>query len=166
MAMSAQSGILVLANELVESPVLTEAIRLGLAAVGDGAVTIVAPALNSRARHWTSDEEAAHRDAELRLARSVNRLAAEGIEAEGWVGDADPLQAVADAIRQVRVDLLIVATHPEARSNWLARELAERARSRFALPVLQIVVDRDGRCEHLFDADGSQRVRARLAEVA
>jgi len=31
-------------------------------------------------------------------------------------------------------DELIISTHPEGRSNWLERNVVERARERFALP--------------------------------
>jgi hypothetical protein len=161
-----KKGILVLANEAAESRVLPEAVGLALAALGDADVTIVAPALNSRTRHWTSDQEAARRAAELRLVRCVNRLAADGVYAEGWVGDAHPLHAIADAIRQVPVDLLILADHPEERSNWLARDLLDRARRDFSLPVLRIVVDHDRREERLFDERDAQRLEAGLAKAA
>jgi ribosomal protein S18 acetylase RimI-like enzyme len=133
--------ILVIANETVESPVLHKAIR---ASADDGArVAVVAPALNSRLRHWLSDEDEARRAAELRLAGCVESLAAAGVDAEGWVGDADPLQALADALHVFRADELVIATHPEGRSNWLARNLVQRARRRFRLPILHVVVDPD-----------------------
>jgi hypothetical protein len=163
---SSTRGILVLANETADSHVVHEAIRLGLRALGPSAVTIVAPALNSRARHWTSDEQAARGAAELRLARSIDHLARAGIYAEGWVGDADPLLAVADALAQVPVDLAIVATHPEEKANWLARGLAQRVRRQFALPVLHVVVDRERRQRRLYDVAGAASLEAQPAEAA
>src|SRR5207253_770232 len=60
----------------------------------------------------------------------------------GEVGDADPLQAIADALHSFHADEIVVATHPEARSHWLSRNVVDRARSRFGLPILHIVVDR------------------------
>ena len=48
--------ILVIANETVESDLLAHAIRAREASQ----VLIVAPALNGRVRHWTSDDDAAH----------------------------------------------------------------------------------------------------------
>jgi hypothetical protein len=139
--------ILVVANETVESPILRDAIRANLDPSGD--VVIVAPMLNSRLRHWLSDEEEARVAAELRLARCIASLAAEGIEGQGWVGDSDPLQAIADALHQAPADLLIVSTHPEGRSNWLSRNLVERARRRFGLAVVHIVVDLETRREYV-----------------
>jgi hypothetical protein len=133
------STILVIANETVESPILREAIAAG--AGHDTRVAIVAPALNSRARHWVSDEDGARMRAKLRLERCLESLAADGIEARGWIGDADPLQAMADALHLVPAERIVIATHPEGRSNWLARRLVPRARRRFAIPILHVVVD-------------------------
>jgi hypothetical protein len=132
--------ILVLANETVEGQVLHDAIRSR--AWGEPAdVLVIAPALNSRVRHWTSDEDAARRAAELRLGRSIGRLAAAGVDAEGIVGDADPWQAITDGLRLFGPDELIIATQPEGRSHWLERNLIARARARLSLPILHVVVD-------------------------
>ena len=60
--------ILVVANETVESPALREAIETHAERIDAAEVTIVAPALNTRLRHWLSDDERARREAELRLA--------------------------------------------------------------------------------------------------
>jgi GABA permease len=137
----AMSTILVIANETVESPILREAIR-ATAKGGDGAeVVIVAPALNSRARHWVSDEGEARLRAKRRLEGCLASLTAVGIEARGWIGDADPLQAIADALHFVSAGQIVIATHPEGRSNWLARRLVPRARRRFTIPILHVVVD-------------------------
>jgi ribosomal protein S18 acetylase RimI-like enzyme len=129
--------VLVVANETVEGDVLHEAIG----ATGAAEVHVVAPALNSRLRHWFSDEDEAHRSAESRLAACLERLRNAGLDARGSVGDGDPLQALSDALRFFPADEIVIATHPEGRSHWLARHLVERARSRFAQPVVHVVVD-------------------------
>jgi nucleotide-binding universal stress UspA family protein len=103
--------------------------------VGDAEVLVVAPALNSRLRHWLSDDGAARRNAEERAAACVDRLERAGIHANGCVGDADPLQAIADVLPTFAADEIVIAAYPE-RSHGLAEELASRARDRFALPVL------------------------------
>jgi hypothetical protein len=135
------STILVIANETVESPILREAIGATAKGGDDAEVVIVAPALNSRARHWVSDEDEARQRAKLRLERCLASLTAVGIEARGWIGDADPLQAIADALHFVSAGQIVIATHPEGRANWLARRLVPRARRRFAIPILHVVVD-------------------------
>ena len=68
-------------------------------------------------------------------------LAEAGIAAYGWVGDADPLVAMEDALAIFAADQLIISTHPEERSNWLARGVVSRARERFGLPVAHVVVE-------------------------
>ena len=126
--------ILVVANETVESPALREAIEAHVEGIGAAEVTIVAPALNTRLRHWLSDDEHARRTAQLRLATCVNGLAADGVESTGWVGDADPLLSIADALHHAPADLIVVS---EGEPNWLARDVAVRAR-RFGVPVVPV----------------------------
>ncbi len=133
--------ILAVANETVEGALLHDAIRLRAGGVPAAEVLVIAPALNSRPRHWLSDDDAARRRAEARLARCLGRLADAGIEASGWVGDANPLTAIDDGLRAFPADEIIIATHPQGRSHWLARNLVERARRRFSQPVMHVVVD-------------------------
>jgi hypothetical protein len=130
--------ILAVANETVEGDALHRLI-IGHAAGRPAEVVVVAPALNGRVRHWFSDVDAARDAAEDRLSRSLGRLDAVGIRARGWVGDSDPLEAIADALAVFEADQLIISTHPEERSNWLARDVVRRARERFALPTAHVV---------------------------
>ena len=101
--------ILVIANEIVD----------GSALEPDAQVFVVAPALNSRLRHWLSDVDGARRDAERRLARTLELLARGGVVARGRVGDSDPLQAVADALPFFEAESILVS----GLGNWLARDL-------------------------------------------
>ena len=119
--------ILVIANEIVD----------GSALEPDAQVFVVAPALNSRLRHWLSDVDGARRDAEQRLARTLELLARGGVVASGRVGDSDPLQAVADALPFFEAYSILVS----GLGNWLARDLVRRTRERFRLPVAQLVAD-------------------------
>ena len=137
MSEHANKRVLVVANETVEGDVLHEAIG----ATGAAEVHVVAPALNSRLRHWFSDEDEAQRAAQDRLSACLQRLREAGLDARGSVGDGDPFQALADALRFFPADEIVIATHPEGHSHWLARQLVERARSRFAQPVVHVVVD-------------------------
>ncbi|MFY9579190.1 MAG: hypothetical protein WAQ33_07675 [Gaiellaceae bacterium] len=143
--------ILVVANETVESRILHDAIRADVDR-NNAEILVVAPALNSRVRHWVSDEDEARHAARARLSRSIARLVRDGVAANGWVGDADPIQAIDDALHFFPADRLIIATHPEGRSNWLARSLVARARRRFRLPILHIVVDAARRSEYVVKA--------------
>jgi GNAT superfamily N-acetyltransferase len=140
--------ILVISNETAEGTVLHEAIRFRARNV-EGEVLVVAPALNSRLRHWMSDTDSARADARRRLDRCLGRLGAAGVRARGEVGDGDPMQAIADALEVFAADEVIIATHPEARSHWLAHDLVDRARLRFDCPVLHIVVDLHAQREYI-----------------
>jgi hypothetical protein len=132
--------ILVIANETVGGQALRERIEQRAAAFREH-VLVVCPALNSPLRHWASDEDEARVQAQQRLERSLARLADLGVDARGEVGDADPLQAIEDALRTFGPDEIIISTHPPGRSNWLERGVVEAARERFAVPITHVVTD-------------------------
>jgi len=131
--------ILVVANETVAGKALRgEVVRR---AQEDSDVLVVCPALNSPLRHWASDEDGARAKAQTRLDESLGALAAEGVEARGEVGDADPIQAMDDALRTFAANEIVVSTHPPGRSNWLEKQVIERARERYPVPITHVVVD-------------------------
>jgi uncharacterized membrane protein len=132
--------VLVVANETVAGRALRGEVVHRTTGT-DADVLVVCPALNSRIRHWTSDEDRAREQAHERLERSLAALAEEGVEARGEVGDDDPMQAIEDALRTFGADEIIISTHPPGRSNWLEKEVIVRARERFDLPITHVVVD-------------------------
>lgn len=132
--------LLVVANETVGGVELLDLVSARAATPGT-VVHVVCPALNSRLRTWTSDEDAARDAAERRLGASIARLAAAGVKANGEIGDGDPVQAVEDAVREFPADELILSTHPPGRSNWLERGVVQAVRERFDIPVTHVVVD-------------------------
>ena len=128
--------ILVVANETVAGRALRDEV---VRRAGDDAdVLVVCPALNSPLRHWASDEDGARAEAERRLSES---LAAAGVEARGEIGDADPVQAIDDALRTFGADEIVISTHPPGRSNWLEKGVIERARERCEVSISHVVVD-------------------------
>jgi hypothetical protein len=138
--------LLVVANETVAGRALRE--EVVRRAQGETDVLVVCPALNSQLRHWASDEDRAREVAQARLDESLAALAEEGVEARGEVGDADPVQAIDDALRTFGADEIVVSTHPPGRSNWLEKGVIERSRERYGCPLTHVVVDleaeRDG----------------------
>jgi hypothetical protein len=142
--------ILVIANETVGGATLREEIRRRAESYEEQ-VLVVCPALNSPLRHWASDEDAARAAAQERLARSLARLSEAGVEARGQVGDAEPLQAMEDALRTFGADEIIISTHPEGRSNWLEKGVVTGARERFAVPITHVVVDLEAEREEVRD---------------
>jgi hypothetical protein len=131
--------ILVVANETVAGRALRGEVVRRAGAEAD--VLVVCPALNSPLRHWASDEDGARAEAERRLAASLECLADEEVEARGEVGDADPIQAMDDALRTFGADEIVISTHPPGRSNWLEKEVIGRARERYPVPITHVVVD-------------------------
>ncbi len=132
--------VLVVANETVGGDELMNVIG-ELALAGKARFYVVSPALNSRLKTWTSDEDPARATAQKRLAATLSRLGSIGVEARGEVGDVDPLVAIEDAVRSFRPDEIVVSTHPPGKSNWLERGVVEAVRERYDLPVSHVVVD-------------------------
>jgi hypothetical protein len=130
--------ILVVANETVGGARLFEEIR-ARAAGGNAQILVLCPALNSRLRHWLSDEDGAREAARRRLDASLARLAGAGIEAQGEIGDADPIQAIEDALRTFGGSEIIISTHPPGQSNWLERGVVSRARELYPLPIAHVI---------------------------
>jgi hypothetical protein len=98
---------------------------------------LVAPASPARDHlRWTEGD--AYLLARENLEKGLARLQEVGASASGSIGDADPLLAIEDALRQHRVDALVISTLDERRSIWIRHNLAERAASKFGLPVIHV----------------------------
>ena len=132
--------VLVVANETVAGEELLSTIST-LALSQQTHFRVVCPALNSRLRTFTSDEDPAREAAQQRLDDTLARLASVGIDAHGEVGDGDPLVAVDDAMRTFGPNEIVISTHPPGRSNWLERGVVESIRARYDVPVTHVVVD-------------------------
>jgi hypothetical protein len=140
--------ILVIANETVGGETLREEIRRRAEAY-DERVRVICPTLLSRVRFIASDEDAARAQAQERLQHSLSRLREVGVNCEGEVGEADPLQAIEDALRTFGADEIIISTHPEGRSLWLERGIVRGARERFDVPITHVVVDLEAEREEI-----------------
>jgi TusA-related sulfurtransferase len=137
---NANHRILVIANRTCPCPTLADEIaRQARGQVID--VLVVAPALNSRLRHWVSDVDGAVARAQERLVVAVAELRERGIAAHGEVGDADPLMAIEDALASFAAQEIVVVTHPPEQSNWLERGLIDKAVARFDVPIVHLVSD-------------------------
>jgi hypothetical protein len=130
--------VLVVANETVGGSELRKEI---LERGPKAEVLVVCPALNSRIRHWTSDEDRARAEAQARLDVSVSSLTGAGVRVRGQVGDDDPIQAIDDALRSFAADEIVISTHPPGRSNWLEKGLVIQAKDRYGCPITHVVVD-------------------------
>ena len=134
--------VLVVANETVQGEELLSTIST-LALSQQTRFRVVCPALNSRLKTYTSDEDPAREAAQQRLDVTLARLASVGIEASGVVGDGDPLVAVDDGVRTFGPNEIVISTHPPGKSNWLEKGVVEAVRARYDVPVTHVVVDLD-----------------------
>jgi predicted deacetylase len=128
---SGEANVLVLANQTVLGSPLLDKIR-ERASHGPASFLIVSP---------QGDGDASYEEAERRLRRALTLLRGEGIDAHGEIAHPDPYQAAKIAIDEQRVDELIVSTFPNTKSGWLRRDLVERLRRDFDVPVDHVVFD-------------------------
>jgi hypothetical protein len=115
--MHAPISVLVVANVTADSPELINTLRARLEDGPDRFTLVmpcVGPGLQARdvARPRLDAALAAWRDA--------------GIEADGIVGDEDPVEAVLEVWDPRRHDEIIVSTLPGPRSRWMRTDLPSR----------------------------------------
>jgi hypothetical protein len=127
-----EQNVLVVANETLLGDPLLERIR-ERAARSPASFLIVSP--------QSDPSQGSHPDAERRLRRALAELRSAGIDAHGQIAHPDPYAAAMQAVRDERVDEIIVSTFPQQRSGWLRRDLVGRLRSDSGVPVDHIVVD-------------------------
>jgi hypothetical protein len=132
--------VLVVANRTLGGAKLLDAVRERVAAGEPVRFRLVVPQSKPSAGLVIYDE-AVRESAQVRVDLALSAVAAEGIEATGEVGDADPFLATMDAVAVRRPDEIIISTHPAMHSGWLRRDLLERLQNASGLPVEHIVVD-------------------------
>jgi hypothetical protein len=104
----------------------------------DAEVHIVAPASKiSRLDRLTNAEDDARVDAAERAETAI--VALPGDQGEAHVGDVDPLQAIADALRMFPADELVLLTASTADATWIESGLAAKAKERFAMTFTHLV---------------------------
>jgi hypothetical protein len=131
--------LLVVATAPVEESLLRD--RLREHAGPDAEVRVVAPASDLSPLQWLASDEDEARGEAAEIARQAEKAAeAEAGRTEAEVGDADPVQAIEDALRQFPADEVLVVTQPGGEANWLEQDTAEEASERFGVPVTHLVV--------------------------
>jgi hypothetical protein len=133
------SHLLVVANETVTGPSLIAAVKQRSPEL----VTVLAPVSHPH-EGYVVYEDTRRAAAGRRLDRTLASLHEAGITAHGLVVEADPADAVRDAIGMLdpAPTEVIVSTHPEEQSGWLRRKVIDRVRDAAGgLPVEHIVVD-------------------------
>jgi hypothetical protein len=133
-ARTGAQNVLVVANETVLGEALLARIREKATGGQRTSFLIISP--------QSDPDRGAHPEAERRLRRVLTRLRAEGIDAHGQVAHPDPFTAAMHAVRDERIDAILVSTFPEQRgSSWLRRDLVGRLESEAKVPVEHVVVE-------------------------
>jgi hypothetical protein len=112
--MAFRTHLLVVANRTADSPELIAALERR-AGKGPLHVTLLAPAL------WSE-----RTTTQGRVDRALKRLRGAGIEAEGGLGDQDPIVAVQEAWNPGRFDGIVVSTLASPVSRWMQIDLPHR----------------------------------------
>ena len=131
---------LVVANQTLAGEHLLDRVRQCLAE-GECQFHVLVPA-TSPADHavWTEGEAIAL--ARSRLGAALEAFRELGAVADGEVGDADPIDAIRDVIRDRDFDAIILSTLPPGISRWLKQDLPHRVDKEFDLPVTHVVGER------------------------
>jgi hypothetical protein len=124
------ANVLVVANLTASSTHLLDALK-HRAERGPIRVTLVMPAQGP----GLGGKEAVRE----RLDEALEGMRAAGLEADGAVGDADPMEAVAECFDPARHDEAIVCTLPGRSSKWLQHDFPHRVARFTGVPVTHVV---------------------------
>jgi GABA permease len=136
--------VLVMANQTVDSAELLDELR-EISADRSVSYHIVVPVspveTGAAATHGPLDVwEATQKAAKARLDQTLETLLAEGLVADGALGDHRPLRALADAVDTFHPDQIVIATLPPEDSVWHRFDVVDRARSDHPeIPVTHVV---------------------------
>jgi GABA permease len=127
---------LIVANKTLPSEALLNEVRRRRV-FGPAQYHVVVPASHpTRTLTWLEATDRAA--AQARLDALLRSLALEGVPASGAIGDANPMIAVAEALRTHTPDEVIVSTLPARVSRWLRQDLPHRLKSTFAVVVTHV----------------------------
>ena len=127
---------LVVANKTLCSAELLAAVRRSQIS-GPCRFHFLVPASHpQRTLTWTEGADAAA--ARRRLDHALGRIGELGVRVTGEIGDAQPLQAIDDALRRQSFDEIILSTLAPGVSRWLHQDLPRRVQRAFRLPVIHV----------------------------
>jgi GABA permease len=128
---------LVVANQTLGGEPLLATIR-ELAHAGPCSFRVVVPATRPQGRTWTEGD--ARAAAQSRLDVALARFGDLGVQFTGDVGDANPILAIDDAIREHGpFDRIVLSTLAPGASRWLRLDLPHRVEAQFGLPVRHVI---------------------------
>jgi len=125
-------------------PVDANALRATLGDEVEGAeVLVVSPAGNrSKVAFWVSDADEAIGEADAAQEETVERLEEEGVDAAGDTGEAEPAQAIQDALATFKADRIVVFSHPEGDRDYREDDGLADAEQRFGVPITHAMIGR------------------------
>ena len=137
MESSTPTRVLVVANRTAATPALLQAVK-ERAGRGPCSFALLVPHTASGLHRLVDPEDQGQSEAEetLELALPLLEEAAGG-PVEGFVGDAEPLAAIQDAVNTRGYDELIISTLPKRFSRWLKLDLPHKAAG-LGLPVTTV----------------------------
>lgn len=120
---------LVVANQTVGGQALIDQLR-SLADEGARRFIVISP------QSGEGDDAAADR-----LARTLDKLQQEGLQAIGQVTHPDPYTAIHNALDFYGIDEVVISTFSEMQSGWLRSDLIGRIRNSTSKPVHHVVAE-------------------------
>jgi hypothetical protein len=142
---------LIVANRTLASPDLLDEVRARMRAGACDFYVIVPASHPSRTLTWLEAADRAAAQERLDVTRLELRL--EGAQVDGAIGDANPLDAVADVVAERPIDHVIVSTFPARWSRWLKQDLPRKVRASFNVPVTHVVERAHGAGAHRVEYD-------------
>jgi hypothetical protein len=134
---------LVVADEAVAGEQLCAALMSRLEPGTDSVFVVAPPLAASALEHYAADIDDVVPAARERLRKTLEQLRAAGLEAEGEVGDADPIQAISDEVSKFHPDQVLIVGHRDDEGAFAERGLLERAQRDLDLPVTELFVEAD-----------------------
>jgi hypothetical protein len=106
-------------------------------------VLVLSPATNqSKLAFWVSDPDDAIAEAQQAQSESVEALAQDGVDAEGKVGESEPVQAIDDALVTFAADRIVIFSRPEGDRDYREDEALAAGEERWKIPVTHAVISR------------------------
>ena len=133
-----------LAGENSDGGALIEKLREVAAQERNATFTLVVPAKPTfRSLTWTQGATIA--EARRTAIEASSRLKRSGLRVDqALIGDASPVQAIADILTQSGpYDGIVIANKPTGISRWLKLDAQARVRHRFSLPVIFVFARRE-----------------------
>jgi hypothetical protein len=128
---------LVVANQTLSGEHLVKEVRARLSS-GRCEFHILVPATHP-ADHAVYTEGEAQAIARRNLGTALELFRKLGAQADGEIGDEQPLDAIKDVLLEQDYDEIIISTLPLGISRWLNQDLVSKVERSFAIPVTHVV---------------------------